>query len=113
MPKRFDTHFFLATAPAEQQAAHDHSETSEGVWVSPVDALERSKRSEFPLVFATIHQLRDLSTFTSVKEALESTARQYVTTHLPVLIHEDGVFRVYLPEDENSRWDVPEHMTRQ
>jgi 8-oxo-dGTP pyrophosphatase MutT (NUDIX family) len=113
MPKRFDTHFFLATVPAEQQAAHDRLETSEGVWVSPADALERSKRGEFPLVFATIHQLRDLAAFTSVKEALESTARQYVTTHLPVLVREDGVVRVYLPEDENSRWDVPEHMTRQ
>src|SRR6266851_776484 len=31
MPKRFDTHFFLTTAPSEQQAAHDRLETSEGI----------------------------------------------------------------------------------
>src|SRR5207249_1180653 len=63
MPKRFDTHFFITTAPAEQQAAHDRLETSEGVWISPQGALERSERNEFPLVFATIRQLRELVAF--------------------------------------------------
>ena len=41
MPKRFDTHFFVTTAPAEQQAAHDHLETSEGIWIAPAEALAR------------------------------------------------------------------------
>src|SRR5216683_3101242 len=112
MPKRFDTHFFLATAPTEQQAAHDRLETSEGVWISPAEALARSERGEFPLVFATIHQLRDLATFGSVKEALESTTTRYVVTHMPVLVRENGVTRVYLPEDAGNPWDVPGHMTK-
>jgi len=112
MPKRFDTHFFLTTAPAEQEAAHDRLETSEGVWVGPTEALERSERGEFPLVFATIRQLRELAAFRSVKEALESTTTRHVETHVPILIEEDGVKRVYLPEDADNTWDVPEHMTR-
>src|SRR2546422_884975 len=112
MPKRFDTHFFITTAPAEQQAAHDQLETSEGVWISPQEALDRSERNEFPLVFATIHQLQELAVFESVKEALEATAMQYVPTRIPILVQENGVARVYLPEDATNSWDVPDHMTK-
>ncbi len=112
MPKRFDTHFFITTAPAEQQAAHDRLETSEGLWIAPVEALARSARGEFPLVFATIYQLRDLARFQTVAEALNATTTQHVETHMPVLVQENGVTRVYLPEDEAGRWVVPEHMTR-
>src|SRR6266571_2252062 len=89
MPKRFDTHFFITTAPAEQQAAHDRLETSEGIWISPVEALARFERNEFPLVFATIYQLRELAAFHSVEEALEATAMQHVATRIPIL--EQGV----------------------
>src|SRR6266568_1447309 len=112
MPKRFDTHFFITTAPAEQQAAHDQLETSEGVWISPQEALDRSELNECLLVFATIHQLQELAVFESVKEALEATTVQHVPTRIPLLVEEDGVMRVYLPEDAVNRWDVPEHMTK-
>lgn len=112
MPKRFDTHFFVTTAPEEQQAAHDRLETSEGVWISPSDALTRFERSEFPLVFATIYQLRELAAFSSVKEALESTTTQHVPTRIPKLVQENGKTRVFLQEDSENAWEVPEHMTR-
>ena len=112
MPKRFDTHFFLTTAPAGQQAAHDRLETSEGVWISPAEALARFERDEFPLVFATIYQLRELAAFSSVRQALETTTTQYVATHIPVLVREEGKTRVFLPEDAANSWEVPEHMTR-
>ncbi len=112
MPKRFDTHFFLTTAPAEQQAAHDRLETSEGTWIAPVEALEGYKRGEFPLVFATIHQLRDLAAFSSVKEALASTTTRHVPTNMPRVVVEDGKRRVYLPGDPDSGWDVPDNIIR-
>src|SRR5207237_9658068 len=112
MLQRFDTQFFITTAPSEQEAAHDRLETSEGVWITPAEALERSEQGTFPLVFATIRQLRDLATFGSVKEALESTTTRHVVTHMPVLVRENGVTRVYLHEDGGNPWDVPGHMPR-
>jgi hypothetical protein len=112
MPKRFDTHFFLTTAPEEQQAAHDRLETSEGIWISPIEALVRFERKEFPLVFATIYQLRELAAFGSVQEALASTKKQHVPTRIPVMKQEGGKTRVFLQEDVDNAWDVPEHMTR-
>lgn len=112
MPRRYDTHFFLTTAPVEQEAAYDRLETSEGVWIQPAEALARYQSGDFPLVFATIHQLRDLATFTNVKEALESTITRHVPTRMPVVVTEDGKPRVYLPDDPNSGWDVPDNIAR-
>lgn len=112
MPKRFDTHFFLTSAPEEQQAAHDRLETSEGVWIQPAEALTRYERGEFPLVFATIYQLRDLAAFARVKDALESTITRPVPTIMPIVTLEDGKRRVYLPSDPGCGWDVPENMTK-
>src|SRR5438105_2749650 len=73
--------------------------------------LARCEQGTFPLVFATIHQLRDLATFSSVKETLESTTTRHVVTHMPILVRENGVTSVYLPEDAANPWNVPEHMT--
>jgi 8-oxo-dGTP pyrophosphatase MutT (NUDIX family) len=112
MPKRFDTHFFIATAPAEQQAAYDRLETSEGIWIAPSEALARFDRDEFPLVFATIHQLRELAAFGSVREALDHCAIQRVPTRIPVLVQKDGKAHVHLQEDTDDTWEVPEHMRR-
>ncbi len=118
MPKRYDTHFFLTTAPAEQEAAYDRLETSEGVWIQPAEALVRYQSGDFPLVFATIYQLRDLATFTNVKEALESTITHHVPTRMPVVMTGDGKPRVYLPDlsrepdDPNSAWDIPDNIAR-
>ena len=112
MPKRFDTHFFITTAPAEQQAAYDRLETSEGIWIRPSEALERYKSGTFPLVFATIHQLRGLAEFNSVQDALQYTVIQHVPVRMPVLVQDEGGARVYLPEDAENRWDVPDHMTK-
>ncbi|MHB8599077.1 MAG: NUDIX hydrolase [Ktedonobacteraceae bacterium] len=112
MPKRFDTHFFITTAPTEQQAAHDQLETSEGIWIQPSEALERYNNGTFPLVFATIHQLRGLAEFKSVQEALQYTLIQHVPIRMPVLVQDESGARVFLPEDTENRWDVPDHMTK-
>jgi len=112
LPKRFDTHFFVTTAPAEQQAAHDQLETSEGLWIAPVEALVRSEQGTFPIVFATIHQLRELAAFTSVSEILQATETRYVKKRAPVLTERDGQAHIYLSEDETDEWILPEHMAR-
>jgi len=112
MPKRFDTHFFITSAPSEQQTAHDRLETSEGIWIEPSVALAGYERGTFPLVFATIYQLRELSAFDSVQAALKHTATQHVPTRIRILETEGETARVHLVEDAGDRWDVPEHMRR-
>ncbi len=104
MPKRFDTHFFLAVAPTEQEALYDQLETSEGTWLRPTEVIERFQRGGMPVAFPTFHQLQDLSAFKSVREALEAVNTQYVPTHLPHLVEKEDRSYVYLPEDPDAMW---------
>lgn len=112
LPKRFDTHFFIATAPEQQEAAYDRLETSAGAWINPEAALAAYERGEFPLVFATIHQLRALATFNSVQEAIAFTESHHVPVRMPILEHKNGTTRVFLPEDADFSWQVPEFITK-
>jgi 8-oxo-dGTP pyrophosphatase MutT (NUDIX family) len=90
MPKRFDTHFFLAAMPEGQQAAHDQLETTDSAWVTPEEALRDSEVGTFPLVFATIHQLRDLIGLTDVRSSLARFAGTTPRTIMPRLVTRDG-----------------------
>ena len=99
-PKRFDTHFFLARMPAFQSASHDELETTAGVWVQPEEALSRFKQSEFPLVFATIHQLRALSGLDSIEAAWERFGSRWPNTIMPRVVQRDGRDVILLPDEE-------------
>ncbi|GCE47572.1 hypothetical protein EI42_06026 [Thermosporothrix hazakensis] len=106
LPRRFDTHFFLAAAPAQQEALYDRLETSEGLWIEPVVALERFEAGTFPIAFPTFHQLRDLSAFRTVREAVEATRTRYVPTHQPCWLEQEGGPFVYLPETPDFLWKL-------
>jgi 8-oxo-dGTP pyrophosphatase MutT (NUDIX family) len=105
-PKRFDTHFFLAHSPAEQEAIYDHLETSAGVWIQPTAALKCFEQGSFPIAFPTSHQLRELSAFASVQQALETTAQRPIKVHMPIITREQGRISVYLPEDPERPWQL-------
>lgn len=107
LPKRFDTHFFVAEAPEKQQAAYDQLETSEGIWIAPAEALARTERREYPLVFATVYQLRELAAFSSVAEARSVISTTPVKVSIPRLIERDGIKHVYLAEDAENSWPLP------
>jgi glyoxylase-like metal-dependent hydrolase (beta-lactamase superfamily II)/8-oxo-dGTP pyrophosphatase MutT (NUDIX family) len=70
-PRRFDTRFFVALAPAGQEGAHDDTEHVHQVWTTPGAALERGKRGEIELVYATQRTLQDLGRFSDPRAAFE------------------------------------------
>jgi 8-oxo-dGTP pyrophosphatase MutT (NUDIX family) len=96
-PKRFSTFFFLAEMPPGQEAAHDAHETTAGLWVRPAEALARSAAGDFPLVFATEHQLRDLAAFTSVAAVLAASRGRIPTTIMPRVVMHGGVEVILMP----------------
>ena len=57
-PRRYDTRFFVAAAPAAQQPLHDNRETINHVWVRPAEALDKHKQKKFDMRTPTIHTLR-------------------------------------------------------
>ena len=48
-PIRFDTHFFVARCPDGQTASPDRLETSEGLWMTPYEALEENLKGSSTL----------------------------------------------------------------
>lgn len=61
--RRFDTRFFVALAPEGQEGAHDATEHIHQLWTAPREALERGRRGEIELVYATQQTLQDLARF--------------------------------------------------
>jgi 8-oxo-dGTP pyrophosphatase MutT (NUDIX family) len=82
-PKRYDTHFFLARAPAGQEAVQDGREAVEAVWVNPAAALAEAEAGRRTLVFPTRLNLRRLAPMRSVAEALAHAAAAPVVTVTP------------------------------
>lgn len=72
-PKRFDTRFFVARAPAGQQSAHDDGELVEQLWLSPTAALTRTE--PLKLMTPTSKTLEAIARFDDV-DALLAWARR-------------------------------------
>ena len=70
-PRRFDTRFFLAAAPADQEGVHDDTETVHSMWIRPADALEQAERNELVMLPPTVANLRAIADCASTAEALE------------------------------------------
>lgn len=104
-PKRYDTRFFLAQAPAGQEPIADHNETVAERWVRPVDALALHARGELQLAPPTWRTLLDLE-----HAARASGVRAWAAAEVPVPIEpaftRDGDdLQLVLPGD-------PEHPAR-
>jgi 8-oxo-dGTP pyrophosphatase MutT (NUDIX family) len=62
---RFDTRFFLAALPAQQNPLHSSEEVTESLWISAEEALKRSQAGTFPIMPPTVAVLRNLSSYRS------------------------------------------------
>jgi 8-oxo-dGTP pyrophosphatase MutT (NUDIX family) len=62
-PRRYDTRFFVALAPAGQTTRDVGGESDASDWVTPAKALAASARGEWLLLPPTEHTLRELAGF--------------------------------------------------
>ena len=67
-PKRFDTRFLIATAPPQQRASADETESAELMWLRPADAVAAERKLKLMLV--TEETLRALSAFRRADDAI-------------------------------------------
>lgn len=83
MPKRFDTHFYLAPTPAEQIAAHDGRETTDAIWINAQAALDKEVAGEATIIFPTRMNLGKLAETSTVADAIARFSSEPVVTVLP------------------------------
>lgn len=108
-PKRFDTFFFLARMPENQEPLHDAKETTDSFWIRPADALARFHNGELYLAPPTIRTLERLSSFDTVDAAFESTEGNLPPCILPHLITVGDSPILLLPGDPDFPADDPEY----
>ena len=99
-PRRFAAQFFLARMPAGQTAVHDTHETTEELWITPREAVERQSRGEIKLPPPTLRNLEELAQFDSLDALFDAARTRAIVPMLPKLTQQaDGSFAIVLPWD--------------
>ena len=73
---RFDTRFFLAFVPEDQECSPDKRETTHGLWVTPEQGLSDNLRGEIPLSPPTLVTLHELLQHKTLDELQDDVGRQ-------------------------------------
>jgi len=84
-PRRYDTRFFAARAPADAVCdAHD-AEMTDSVWLPPAEAVERFRDGQLKLLPPTVHTLQRLDGYPSwdaLRAALEEAPVPGITPRM-------------------------------
>jgi 8-oxo-dGTP pyrophosphatase MutT (NUDIX family) len=72
-PRRYDTNFYAARAPEDQEAIHDAVELTEGSWDTPAIFLERRAVGELQMILPTVATLRSLTGHADVASVLAAS----------------------------------------
>lgn len=84
---RFDTRFFIARNIPGQKASPDSKETTEGVWLTPAEALQENLKGTVALSPPTLKTLEDLSRFKTIDDVISALPGLEKPTILPILLN--------------------------
>ena len=99
LPKRFDTHFYLAVAPSDHLAIHDGYESVDSVWISSDNAIKGNSDGTYTIIFPTRVNVEMLGESSNVADAMRAAADKKVVSILPWSEQrEDGNY-ICIPED--------------
>jgi 8-oxo-dGTP pyrophosphatase MutT (NUDIX family) len=99
VPVRFDTRFYVATAPPHAKPKPDGDEVIAAEWLAPGGALERGREGGFELAFPTIKHLEGLCDYATAGDALAAARDRRVEPILPRVVGTREDWRVVLPGD--------------
>lgn len=99
MPRRFDTHFFLAAAPAFQDGTHNGHEATESVWIQPEEAITAAAQGRYKMLFPTRSILHRLCGAHTPDYHLRVAAATPVITVAPCVIQRGADAYVQIPDN--------------
>jgi 8-oxo-dGTP pyrophosphatase MutT (NUDIX family) len=81
--RRYNAHFFVAQASADQAAVADAFETHDGVWIAPREALQRCGAGDFRMVYPTIKHIERLAQFDDVESLMRFARAKPIYSIMP------------------------------
>jgi 8-oxo-dGTP pyrophosphatase MutT (NUDIX family) len=110
-PRRFDTWFYVVTAPPDQLAVCDGRETVDAEWIAPGEALRLSEAGERKVVFPTRMNLRRLAEACDARDAVARAAARPLIAVRPRMVDRDGG-RMLVLSPEFGYGDVEESIEK-
>lgn len=99
LPKRFDTHFYIAEAPADHLAVHDGGELVDSVWITVDEAMKGAESGKYTIIFPTKLNLLKLGTSPTVQQAIDTVSSETTVRVEPVRVTTDEGMFLTIPED--------------
>lgn len=99
MPKRFDTHFYLAPAPADHLAIHDGHESVDSIWISPANAIKGNEDGTYTVIFPTLLNVQMLGESDSVAQAFAAARGRTIVAVTPWTEKRDDSTYLCIPEN--------------
>jgi 8-oxo-dGTP pyrophosphatase MutT (NUDIX family) len=82
-PRRYDTRFFAAIAPEDQEALPDNVEAIHHVWMNPAHAVEQHHAGKFNMRTPTIRTLEAFAPYDSAQTLIEALHHRNVNAIMP------------------------------
>jgi 8-oxo-dGTP pyrophosphatase MutT (NUDIX family) len=101
--RRYDTLFFVAPCPADQEPLPRGGEMDQVAWLRPAEALARFERRELQLLPPTSVTLREIGALESVADVLRAATTRQITPIQPTIFRDDAGIGVVLPDGEVFR----------
>jgi 8-oxo-dGTP pyrophosphatase MutT (NUDIX family) len=96
-PRRYDTHFYLASVSSALPLTLAIDELEEAAYVTPAAALGAHQAQQWPMVLPTLAHLRWLARFTNIDQALEATKRARLEPVTPAIAADGSLVPVDIP----------------
>lgn len=97
--KVFDTHFYLAQAPAGAEPVVDGNENVRLFWATARQVLDAAGRDEVRVIFPTHRNLERLALYGSFADAVSDARAHPIRTITPWSEDRDGVLHLCIPDD--------------
>lgn len=99
LPKRFDTHFYLAMAPEDHVALHDGYESVDSVWINPKDAIAEAAAGTKTVIFPTLRNLEKLAESSTPQQAITAAQASKIVPVLPWMEQRDDGQYLCIPKE--------------
>ncbi len=115
MDRRFDTRFFVAVAPAGQQAHHDAHEITEALWLRPNQAIENYWNGQMTLAPVQLLTLMQVGRLPTAEQVMQAARLRPPMQILPEPHDVNGQRVLCYPGDpghpvKQAAWDGPTRM---